>query len=91
MPTLSLSPSLWETVKCDFKELFPEDVFQMWFEPVVCLETTEDSMMLDYADGFLRDIYGSGPKLGSLFEIKPGKFAEAWLKWVRHHQPKSPD
>ena len=33
MPSLSLSPSLWETVKCDFKSLFPEDVFQMWFEP----------------------------------------------------------
>ena len=40
MPSLSLSPSLWETVKCDFKSLFPEDVFQMWFEPVVCLEST---------------------------------------------------
>ena len=39
MPSLSLSPSLWESVKSDFKTLFPEDVFQMWFEPVVCLET----------------------------------------------------
>ena len=29
MPSLSLTPSLWETVKCDFKSLFPEDVFQM--------------------------------------------------------------
>src|ERR1019366_10548644 len=52
MPSLSLSPSLWETVKCDFKELFPEDVFQMWFEPMVCLETTEDAMTLGVPNDF---------------------------------------
>ena len=46
MPSLTLPSSLWETVKCDFKGLFPEDVFQMWFEPIVCLETTEDAMTL---------------------------------------------
>ena len=52
MPSLSLSPSLWETVKCDFKSLFPEDVFQMWFEPVVCLESTGDTMTLGVANDF---------------------------------------
>lgn len=61
MPSLSLSPSLWETVKCDFKELFPEDVFQMWFEPMVCLESTEDSMALgvpnDFAAIWIHDNY----------------------------------
>ena len=61
MPSLSLSPSLWETVKCDFKELFPEDVFQMWFEPLVCLETTEDAMTLgvpnDFAAIWIHDNY----------------------------------
>jgi chromosomal replication initiator protein len=61
MPSLSLSPSLWETVKCDFKELFPEDVFQMWFEPMVCLETTEESMVLgvpnDFAAIWIHDNY----------------------------------
>ena len=61
MPTLSLPPSLWETVKCDFKELFPEDVFQMWFEPMVCLETTEDAMTLgvpnDFAAIWIHDNY----------------------------------
>ena len=61
MPSLSLSPSLWETVKCDFKSLFPEDVFQMWFEPVVCLETTEDAMTLgvpnDFAAIWIHDNY----------------------------------
>lgn len=61
MPSSSLSSSLWETVKCDFKALFPEDVFQMWFEPMVCLETTEDSMILgvptDFATIWIHDNY----------------------------------
>src|SRR4051794_23782017 len=61
MPTSALNPSLWETVKCDFKSLFPEDVFQMWFEPVVCLETTGDAMTLgvpnDFAAIWIHDNY----------------------------------
>ena len=61
MPSLTLAPSLWETVKCDFKSLFPEDVFQMWFEPVVCVETTGDSMTLgvpnDFAAIWIHDNY----------------------------------
>src|ERR1044072_1598169 len=61
MPSSSLAPSLWETVKCDFKSLFPEDVFQMWFEPVVCIETTGDAMTLgvpnDFAAIWIHDNY----------------------------------
>jgi chromosomal replication initiator protein len=61
MPTSTLAPSLWETVKCDFKSLFPEDVFQMWFEPVVCLETSADGMTLgvpnDFAAIWIHDNY----------------------------------
>jgi len=61
MPSLSLPQNLWETVKCDFKSLFPEDVFQMWFEPVVCLETSEDSITLgvpnDFAAIWIHDNY----------------------------------
>lgn len=54
-------PSLWETVKCDFKGLFPEDVFHMWFEPMVCLESTEEQMTLgvpnDFAAIWIHDSY----------------------------------
>src|SRR5271170_3234020 len=61
MPPLSLPHNLWETVKCDFKSLFPEDVFQMWFEPVVCLETSEDTITLgvpnDFAAIWIHDNY----------------------------------
>jgi chromosomal replication initiator protein len=52
MPPLSLPLNLWETVKCDFKSLFPEDVFQMWFENVVCLEATEDAITLGVPNDF---------------------------------------
>ena len=61
MPSPSLAPCLWETVKCDFKSLFPEDVFQMWFEPVVCLESTGDAITLgvptDFAAIWIHDNY----------------------------------
>jgi len=61
MPSSSLSQSLWETVKCDFKSLFPEDVFQMWFEPMVCLEAGDDSVTLgvpnDFAAIWIHDNY----------------------------------
>lgn len=52
MPSQTLSPSLWETVKCDFKSLFPEDVFTMWFEPVACIETSDDAMTLEVPNDF---------------------------------------
>jgi chromosomal replication initiator protein len=61
MPPLTLPHNLWETVKCDFKSLFPEDVFQMWFEPVVCIETSEDAITLgvpnDFAAIWIHDNY----------------------------------
>ena len=62
MPSLSSPPSnLWETVKSDFKGLFPEDVFNLWFEPLVCLEATEDQLTLgvpnDFAQIWINDNY----------------------------------
>jgi chromosomal replication initiator protein len=61
MPSPSLNSILWETVKCDFKSLFPEDVFQMWFEPLVCLGAAEDSIVLgvpnDFAAIWIHDNY----------------------------------
>lgn len=47
-----LSPTLWETVKCDFKSLLPEDVFKMWFEPMVCVETSVDAVTLGVPNDF---------------------------------------
>ena len=61
MPSAPLQASLWETVKCDLKDLFPEEVFQMWFEPMSCLEATEDALVLgvpnDFAAIWIHDNY----------------------------------
>ena len=61
MPHPVLQTNLWETVKCDLKGLFPDDVFQMWFEPICCLETTEDAITLgvpnDFAAIWIHDNY----------------------------------
>ena len=57
----ALQTNLWETVKCDLKGLFPDDVFQMWFEPLKCLETSEDAVTLgvpnDFAAIWIHDNY----------------------------------
>lgn len=61
MPISTSSTTLWETVKQDFKTLFPEDVFQLWFEPLECLEASEDSLTLgvpnDFAAIWIHDNY----------------------------------
>jgi chromosomal replication initiator protein len=61
MPPVTTSTSLWEIVKSDFKGLFPEDVYQLWFEPIVCLEATEDVLTLgvpnDFAAIWINDNY----------------------------------
>jgi chromosomal replication initiator protein len=61
MSSVATSPSLWEIVKSDFKGLFPEDVYQLWFEPIVCLESTEDELILgvpnDFAAIWISDNY----------------------------------
>jgi chromosomal replication initiator protein len=61
MSSVATSPSLWEIVKSDFKGLFPEDVYQLWFEPIVCLDSTEDELTLgvpnDFAAIWISDNY----------------------------------
>src|SRR3954468_14346752 len=61
MPPTPLQTSPWETVKCDLKGLFPEDVFQMWFQPMTCVEASEDSITLgvpnDFAAIWIHDNY----------------------------------
>ena len=61
MPQPVLQTSLWESVKCDLKGLFPEDVFTMWFEPIHCVETSEDGLTLgvpnDFAAIWIHDNY----------------------------------
>src|SRR5580704_16955376 len=101
MPSLSLPHNLWETVKCDFKSLFPEDVFQMWFEPILCLEATEDSMTLgvpnDFAAIWIHDNYLD--LITQRLRLNAGRLVNVTLKRIdtsrapknaHHHAPHPP-
>lgn len=61
MSSVAATSNLWELVKSDFKTLFPEDVYQLWFEPIVCLENTDDTLVLgvpnDFAAIWINDNY----------------------------------
>ncbi|MBL9192937.1 MAG: chromosomal replication initiator protein DnaA [Opitutaceae bacterium] len=61
MPTTSTSASLWETAKNDIRGLFPDDVFKLWFEPINCIESDEDTLVLgvptDFAAIWIHDNY----------------------------------
>ena len=52
--------NLWETVKCDLKGLFPDDVFQMWFEPMRCVESSEDAVTLGVPNDFAAIVLVAG-------------------------------
>lgn len=52
MSSPSITPVLWEAVKCDLKGLFPEDVFNAWFEPIVAIESGEESLVLGVPNEF---------------------------------------
>jgi len=61
MSTASTSPSLWESAKKDIRGLFPEDVYKLWFEPITCIESADDSLVLgvptDFAAFWIHDNY----------------------------------
>jgi chromosomal replication initiator protein len=61
MPAVTVPVALWESAKTDLRDLFPEDVFKLWFEPVVCLDSTPDQLTLgvpnDFAAIWINDNY----------------------------------
>ncbi|AKC81559.1 chromosomal replication initiator protein DnaA [Verrucomicrobia bacterium IMCC26134] len=61
MLVTSVSPGLWESAKADLRGLFPEDVFKLWFDPIVCVEATPEQMTLgvpnDFAAIWINDNY----------------------------------
>lgn len=52
---------LWESVKNEFAGQFSDDVFRTWFEPLRCLEETDDGVTLgapnDFAVIWIQDNY----------------------------------
>lgn len=52
MPPPAQSSPLWNTVKNSFRNLFPNEVYQTWFEPLHCLDEEEDAMVLGVPSEF---------------------------------------
>lgn len=61
MSSVATSSTLWESAKNDIRGLFPEDVYKLWFEPISCIEATEDTLVLgvptDFATFWIQDNY----------------------------------
>jgi chromosomal replication initiator protein len=57
----SSSTHLWDSAKADLRGLFPEDVFRLWFDPIVCLDMSPDQLVLgvpnDFAAIWINDNY----------------------------------
>ncbi|MDE6431928.1 MAG: ATP-binding protein, partial [Opitutales bacterium] len=43
---------VWETVRTDFADIFPPDVYRTWFEPIVVLSETDDGIVLGAQNDF---------------------------------------
>jgi chromosomal replication initiator protein len=63
MPAILNPLTLWDNVKTELASLLPQDIFQMWFESIVCLEEESDSDSLvlgvpnDFAAIWIHDNY----------------------------------
>lgn len=61
MPEASVSSALWANVQEGLRKLFPPEVYQMWFEPLTCVEEAEEKIILgapnDFAAIWLQDNY----------------------------------
>jgi len=92
MPLSPLQTSLWETVKCDLKGLFPDDVFQMWFEPMRCLETTDDAVTLgvqnDFAAIWIHDNYLD--LISQRLRLAAGRLVQVHLRKIDHNSATAP-
>lgn len=61
MTEQTVNAPLWDTVKSEFQSLFPHDVYNTWFEPMLCIEEHEDGIILsvpnDFAAIWVQDNY----------------------------------
>ena len=47
-----VTESHWQDVKEDLKKIYSSDVFEMWFEPLNCVETSEENLVLEAPNEF---------------------------------------
>ena len=46
MSSTSTTVSLWQSTNAELKNLFPVDVYEMWFSELVCSEETDKKLVL---------------------------------------------
>lgn len=46
MPQEFVTQGLWSLLKDECKKLFPDDIFNTWFDPLVCLQESEETLVL---------------------------------------------
>lgn len=61
MLTAAQNPTIWDSIKGDFKNLFPDDIYRTWFEPIRSYSQTDDTLTLlvpnDFAIIWIQDNY----------------------------------
>ena len=61
MSSVSTSSALWDAILTELKNVFPSDVFEMWFDPMGCQGLTDDALVLtvpnDFASFWVQDNY----------------------------------
>ena len=48
----STALSLWESVNQELKSLFPKDLYDMWFEGLICTEESDAKIVLSAPNEF---------------------------------------
>jgi len=52
MPSTSPALSLWESTNQQLKNLFPADIYEMWFSDLICVEQSDSKLVLEAASEF---------------------------------------
>ena len=52
MSDSSIALSLWESVNQELKSLFPNDLYDMWFEGLICTEESDAKIVLSAPNEF---------------------------------------
>lgn len=97
--------SLWSTIKSDLGTLFPREVYNVWFEPLECLEEQEDSLRVgvpnEFAAIWIQDNYAeiintrasmsAGRRMRVQFDVLPqGPVAAQYMEGYLMEVPERP-
>ena len=52
MSSISTPSALWESILHELKNIFPADVFEMWFDPMDCVGLSDEALVLTVPNDF---------------------------------------